>query len=203
MRTLVGTLVAALLYFTSIGVEAKVLFRRASKGNWLGCISIIFVLWLLLPPHSSADNLSTCLSGNYPSLCKKHLLTPEQARRADAAERAANWETCRSGNYPSLCKKHLLTPEQARQADAAERADNLETCLSGNYPSLCKKHLLTPEQARQADAAERGDDITFPSNNPPVRLNTANQKICSEATKRLIDGTVVWNWDNPQKVRLR
>ena len=169
MRTLVGTLVAALLYFTSIGVEAKVLFRRASKGNWLGCISIIFVLWLLLPPHSSADNLSTCLSGN----------------------------------YPSLCKKHLLTPEQARQADAAERADNLETCLSGNYPSLCKKHLLTPEQARQADAAERGDDITFPSNNPPVRLNTANQKICSEATKRLIDGTVVWNWDNPQKVRLR
>ena len=195
-------LVTTLLYFTSIGVKTTVRFRRASKGNGLGCISIIFVSWLLLPPHSSADNLSTCLSGNYPSLCKKHLLTPEQARQADAAERAANWETCRSGNYPSLCKKHLLTPDQARQADAAERADNLETCLSGNYPSLCKKHLLTPDQARQADAAERGDNITFPSSNPPVRLNTANQKICSEATKRLIDGTVVWNWDNPQKVRL-
>jgi S1-C subfamily serine protease len=107
---------------------------------------------------SCANNLSTCLSGLYPSLCKRHLLTPDQARQADAAERQENWKTCRSGRYPSLCKRHLLTPDQARQADGAGRQENWKTCRSGRYPSLCKRHLLTPDQARQADAAERQEN---------------------------------------------
>ena len=38
IKTLTGTLVATLLYFTSIGVEAKVLSCEAKKGNGRGWI---------------------------------------------------------------------------------------------------------------------------------------------------------------------
>ena len=103
-----------------------------------------------------AGNLETCLSGQYPILCKHHLLTPEQRRGADAAERRENARTCLSGQYPILCKHHLLTPEQRREADAAERRENARTCLSGQYPILCKHHLLTEGERREVDIMERG-----------------------------------------------
>ena len=93
---------------------------------------------------SWANNLRTCLSGNYPLLCKRHLLTPDQSRQADAAERRANWRTCSSGKYPSLCKRHLLTPDQSRQADAAERGESLP-------PVIVRK---SPPPSRSASAKE-------------------------------------------------
>ena len=51
---------------------------------------------------SLGENLETCLSGNYPTLCKKLLLTPDQRRQADAAERRENLHTCLSGIPPQL-----------------------------------------------------------------------------------------------------
>ena len=102
-----------------------------------------------------AENFRTCISGNYPSLCKHNLLTPREATRVAAAERSANFKTCISGNYPSLCKHNLLTSSEATQVAAAERSANLKTCLSGNYPSLCKQNLLTSSEATQVAAAER------------------------------------------------
>ena len=49
------------------------------------------------------------------------MLTPEQAKQVDIAERSENYSTCITGKYPTLCKHHLLTPEQAKQVDIAER----------------------------------------------------------------------------------
>ncbi|TXH39945.1 MAG: peptidoglycan-binding protein [Burkholderiaceae bacterium] len=102
-----------------------------------------------------AENFRTCISGDYPSLCKHNLLTPNEAAQVAAAERRANFQTCISGDYPSLCKHHLLTSNEATQVAAAERRANFQTCISGDYPSLCKHNLLTPSEATQVAAAER------------------------------------------------
>jgi DNA-binding helix-hairpin-helix protein with protein kinase domain len=101
------------------------------------------------------DNFRTCISGNYPSLCKHDLLSLEEAAQAAAAEKRVNFQTCISGNYPSLCKHDVLTREEAAQAAAAEKRVNFQTCISGNYPSLCKHDVLTREEAAQAAAAEK------------------------------------------------
>ena len=94
---------------------------------------LTFALLLVSAGVSESSNLRTCLSGNYPSLCKHHLLTPEQTRQVDTAERRENYRTCSSGNYPSLCKRHLLTPEQTRQVDTAER--DVPKFPGTSYPS--------------------------------------------------------------------
>ena len=67
------------------------------------------------------ENLKTCLNGNYPSLCKRELLTSAESAQVDAAERRENLKTCLNGNYPSLCKRELLTSAESAQVDAAER----------------------------------------------------------------------------------
>ena len=106
-------------------------------------------------PTRDAENFRTCISGDYPSLCKHNLLTPSEATQVAAAERRANFQTCISGDYPSLCKHHLLTSSEATQVAAAERRANFQTCISGDYPSLCKHNLLTTNEAAQVAAAER------------------------------------------------
>jgi DNA-binding helix-hairpin-helix protein with protein kinase domain len=100
-------------------------------------------------------NFGTCISGNYPTLCKHDLLTREEATQVAAAEKRANFQTCISGNYPTLCKHDLLTREEAAQVAAAEKRANFQTCISGNYPTLCKHDLLTREEATQVAAAEK------------------------------------------------
>lgn len=107
------------------------------------------------PSSRDMENLRICLSGQYPDLCKRSLLTPDEVAQADAAERRANFTTCISGPYPALCKRGLLTSDEASQVQAAERRANFNTCISGQYPALCKHALLTTEEARQVDAAER------------------------------------------------
>ena len=37
-----------------------------------------------------AQNLATCLTGKFPSLCKREWLTTEELRKADSAERHVN-----------------------------------------------------------------------------------------------------------------
>ena len=42
-------------------------------------------------PTRDAENFRTCISGDYPSLCKHNLLTPSEATQVAAAERRANF----------------------------------------------------------------------------------------------------------------
>lgn len=106
-------------------------------------------------PSRDRENYETCISGEYPSLCKHNLLTREEAVQVEAAEKRANFRTCISGEYPSLCKHSLLTREQAAQVNSAEKKANYRTCITGEYPSLCKHSLLTREEAIEVQAAER------------------------------------------------
>lgn len=106
-------------------------------------------------PSSDRDNFNTCISGEYPSLCKHSLLTREEAVQVEAAEKRANFRTCISGEYPSLCKHSWLTREEAAQVISAESRANYRTCITGEYPSLCKHSLLTSDEAIQVQAAER------------------------------------------------
>ena len=105
------------------------------------------------------ENLRTCLSGNYPSLCKRSLLTESEKVQVANAERRENLRTCLSGNYPSLCKRSLLNDSESAQVAEAERRENLRTCMSGNYPSLCKRSLLSSAERGQVDDAERRENL--------------------------------------------
>lgn len=58
------------------------------------------------------ENLKTCLTGQYPSLCKQHLLTQSQKKQTLSAQKRENLKTCLTGQYPSLCKQHLLTQNE-------------------------------------------------------------------------------------------
>jgi hypothetical protein len=46
-----------------------------------------------MPSYSSAKNLETCLSGKFPTLCKKSLLTAEQLVQVKNAEQFTNENT--------------------------------------------------------------------------------------------------------------
>lgn len=106
-----------------------------------------------------AKNLATCLSGRYPSLCKKHWLSVEDSKKAENAERSENLKTCLTGRYPSLCKRNKLTADELRQVEASERAENLKTCMTGRYRSLCKKNLLTERELEQVVTAEKSENL--------------------------------------------
>lgn len=101
------------------------------------------------------ENLETCISGEYPSLCNHSLLTRDEALQVVAAEKRANFRTCISGEYPSLCNHTLLTRDEAVQVEVAERKANFRTCISGEYPSLCNHSHLTIQEAVQVDVAEK------------------------------------------------
>lgn len=105
------------------------------------------------------DNLKTCLTGKYPTLCKHSSLTSEQAIMVREAELTDNLRTCLTGKYPTLCKHSDLTSEQETSVREAELADNLKTCLTGKYPTLCKHSDLTPEQATAVREAELEDNL--------------------------------------------
>ena len=106
-------------------------------------------------------NLNTCLSGQYPALCKHGLLSAAEKTQVDAAELSANLNTCVSGQYPALCKHELLSAAQKTQVDAAERSGNLNTCLSGQYPALCKHEILssTTEESTVAQTERRDSSV--------------------------------------------
>ena len=106
-------------------------------------------------PSSDRENYNSCISGEYPSLCKHSLLTSEEVVQVDAAEKRANFKTCISGEYPSLCKHSWLTKEQAGLVSGAEKRANYRTCITGEYPSLCMHSLLTDDEATRVNAAER------------------------------------------------
>ena len=120
-------------------------------------IAFFFLVVFFQAPQALADqeNLRRCLDGNYPSLCKYHLLTATQKSQAKEAERQVNLRRCLDGNYPTLCKYNLLSSSELEKAKEAERQVNLRRCLDGNYPTLCKYNLLSQGELKQAKEAER------------------------------------------------
>ena len=134
-------------------------------------------------PSVDRDNFQTCISGNYPALCKHSLLNDEEVAQVRAAELRANYQTCISGNYPALCKHSLLTSGESSQVEAAELRENYQTCISGNYPALCKHSLLTGGESSQVEAAELRENYqTCISGNYPALCK--NSRLTSgEATQ--------------------
>lgn len=116
-------------------------------------------LMLLILSNASAEtareNLSRCLSGNYPSLCNYSLLSSADLARAKKAERQVNLNRCLTGNYPSLCDYSLLSSEELARAKEAEWQVNLSRCLTGNYPSICDYSLLSSAELARVKEAER------------------------------------------------
>jgi hypothetical protein len=108
-----------------------------------------------------ADNLSTCLNGQYPALCNKALLTPQQRAQAEAAERSANLQICLEGSYRALCRHELLTPSEARRVQVAEHDANLRLCLEGNYRALCDHSLLTTVERNEVYVAEKRANLAI------------------------------------------
>jgi hypothetical protein len=131
------------------------------------------------------ENLNTCLSGQFPTLCKRGLLSAAEKSQVDAAERRENLKTCLSGQFPTLCKRELLSPDEKTEADAAERRENLKTCLSGQFPTLCKRELLSAAEKSQGDAAERRENLKtclsgqFPTLCKRELLNADNNAVSS------------------------
>jgi hypothetical protein len=148
------------------------------------------IIGLTLSP-ANADNLSTCLTGKYPSLCNKSLLTDSQRQQADAAERSENLKTCLTGKYPSLCKRNLLTQEQTSQVRYAENRENLATCLTGRYTSLCNHATLSSDELTRVRAAERRENLSvcmtgrYPSLCNKSILTTDELKATETAEKRV------------------
>ena len=106
-----------------------------------------------------SQNLSTCLGGRYPILCKKSWLSPDESRKVEVAERRENLKTCLTGRYLTLCNRSKLSSEEVPLVLAAERRENLTTCLTGRYKALCRKGLLSESEAKQVLAVERGENL--------------------------------------------
>ncbi|MDP3483273.1 MAG: hypothetical protein Q8S05_08210 [Sulfuricella sp.] len=106
-----------------------------------------------------AQNLTTCLSGRYPALCKKHWLSADESKKVESAERRENLKTCLMGRYPALCNRTKLSTDEAQQVLAAEKRENLKTCLTGRYKALCKKNLLSEPELKQVLAAEQSENL--------------------------------------------
>ena len=84
------------------------------------------------------ENLSTCMTGRYVTLCNKALLTQEERAQVLTAKRAENLRTCSTGRYPSLCNRALLSPDQLTQVKAAEarvRASQPEGTTAARRPA--------------------------------------------------------------------
>lgn len=122
---------------------------------------LILCIWMSAVPVAAIgqSNLSTCLDGRYPALCKKDLLTPEQRTQAEAAERRANLKQCLDGRYPALCKHNLLSESEKKIVLEAERRANLAVCIQGRYPALCRHQLLSADERAQVDVAEKSENL--------------------------------------------
>jgi len=133
-----------------------------------------------LPVAAQSDfervqNLSTCLSGRYPALCKRHWLSASESKKVEIAERRENLKTCLTGRYPALCNRNKLSTDEAQQVLAAEKRENLKTCLTGRYKALCKKNILTEPELKQVLVAEQSENLR-------TCLTGRYQSLCDKST---------------------
>jgi hypothetical protein len=155
--------------------------------KYLKLASVLVIFFLA--NAALADNLSTCLTGKYPSLCDKSKLTDGQRQQAIIAERNENLKTCLSGKYPILCKKNLLSTSELEAVKTAERRENLATCITGKYPILCKRELLNAEERSRVLSAETRENLATCLTGRyrslcNKRLLTAEQKTATEAAEK-------------------
>ncbi len=132
-------------------------------------LKFLILLYILFNSALSyADaNLTTCLLGKYPVLCKHNQLSPSDAKKVNAAELRENLQLCLIGKYPILCKHDLLSSTEAARVNVAELRENLQTCLLGKYPVLCKHNLLSGNQVDLVQQAERREAVKAPLANRP------------------------------------
>jgi hypothetical protein len=153
-------------------------------------VAYFFVIFFATA-YANADNLSTCLTGKYPSLCNKSSLTESQRQQVELAERSENLKTCLSGKYPSLCRRNLLTQEQTSQVRQAENRENLAICLTGKYRSLCNHAALSSDELARVGAAERRENLSvcmagrYPSLCNKTLLSNDELKATEAAEKRV------------------
>jgi hypothetical protein len=133
---------------------------------WPLVAAVIGLIGLLLPDLAvgqtdleRSQNLATCLTAKYPSLCKRQWLTSEDLRKVEAAEHQENLRICLTGKYPSLCRREKLSPKEFEQTVEAARNENRRICLTGRYRTLCKKNLLTEPELKQVLVAERTENL--------------------------------------------
>lgn len=148
---------------------------------------IKFALTLLLIQISTAilasDNLSTCLSGKYATLCDYSLLSSNEKKQAYLAQKRENLKICITGKYIALCDKELLTKEQLVDVKIAEKSVNLETCMNGNYKSLCNYSLLSKHELIEVKTAERQTNLKTCLNGNYSSLCDHSLLTASEALK--------------------
>ena len=130
------------------------------------------------------ENLRTCLSGRYPSLCKHELLDRDSAKLVLHAEKTDNLRTCLTGRYPSLCKHELLDRDSVKLVLDAEKTDNLRTCLTGRYPSLCKHELLDRDSGESVLGAEKRENLK-------ICLDGRYPSLCNHELLRTSDATTI------------
>jgi hypothetical protein len=66
---------------------------------------------------ASRVNLDTCLTGKRAPSCNYSLLTPEELKQVQSAERIANFDACLQGGVSKGCNRALLTPEELAQVN--------------------------------------------------------------------------------------
>ncbi len=129
-------------------------------------LKLVVAFAIGLPVHvaaqtdlQKAQNLATCLSGRFPSLCHHGWLSASERAKVDDAERLENLKTCLTGRFPALCKRELLSPDEVHQVAEAEKRENLRTCLTGRFKSLCQKDLLSEAELQRVQNAERSENL--------------------------------------------
>ncbi len=133
--------------------------RALASGFLFACVIALFPLFPAHAQQTTTDNLSTCLAGRYPALCRHDLLTPEQQTRVHAAELRENASVCLTGRYPALCNHSVLLPAEAASVREAERSQNLGVCVTGRYPALCDHQLLSADERTRVTAAEVAQNL--------------------------------------------
>lgn len=125
----------------------------------LACVLALWPAQQAVAQQTREQNLQTCLSGKYPSLCRYDILSDEQRVQVRAAELRENLRVCLTGRYPTLCNHADLTPPQALAVKEAERSENLKVCLTGKYPALCNHELLSAEERVRVRSAEVAENL--------------------------------------------
>ena len=82
------------------------------------------------------ENLKICLTGLYPSLCKQHLLTPNEKKLTLKALKRENLKTCFTGLYPNLCKQHLMTSNEKTTLKTQNKTKNKTKKVSANIQNI-------------------------------------------------------------------
>jgi hypothetical protein len=147
----------------------RVLIARVALASFL-----LPVAGILADAQTSGQNVQTCLSGRYPSLCNHDALNAEQLKETLAEETRENLKTCMMGRYPTLCDHSKLTSEQLKAVQESETVENLNVCMSGRYPTLCNYSLLSSNELMQVRAAEKVENLK-------VCMNGHYASLCNHA----------------------